>query len=64
MECNLQKNNKNCNCSYPCVRHGKCCDCIEYHRKKGQLPACYFNEKYEKTYDRSISNYQKMLKEG
>ena len=29
-----------CDCSYPCERHGKCCECVEYHRSKGELPVC------------------------
>ncbi len=50
------KNKKICNCSYPgCPRHGLCCECLTYHRSKGQLPACYFNEAQEKTWDRSIA---------
>lgn len=61
MTCDIKKNLKSCNCTYPCPRKGKCCDCIEYHRTKGQLPACYFPEDYEKTYDRSINNYLKAI---
>lgn len=51
------KKQKDCNCSYPCDKKGMCCECIAYHRKRGELPACYFSEEKEKTYDRSISNY-------
>ncbi|MBT3985203.1 hypothetical protein HOD38_05685 [archaeon] len=51
------KKQKDCNCSYPCDKKGLCCECIAYHRKRGELPACYFSEEKEKTYDRSISNY-------
>ncbi len=44
-----------CNCTYPgCPRKGICCECLHYHRKMNQLPACYFDEETEKTYDRSI----------
>lgn len=60
MECSLDKNKKMCNCSYPCSKKGKCCDCLAYHRSNGELPACYFNTTYERTYDRSIENYLKM----
>jgi hypothetical protein len=61
MSCpNEPKNKKSCNCSYPgCPRHGVCCDCIAYHRKSGQLPACYFTTEQEKTWDRSISYFVK-----
>lgn len=59
MECpKLDSNLKNCNCTYePCVRKGKCCDCVTHHRRKGQLPACYFPADAEKTYDRSIRHF-------
>ncbi|MFH1655842.1 MAG: DUF6485 family protein [Candidatus Omnitrophota bacterium] len=59
MECkNKQKNLDNCNCSYePCERKGMCCECISYHLRKNQLPACYFSPEAEKTYDRSIRNF-------
>ena len=58
---NQTDNSKQCACTYDCPRRGKCCECVKYHRTKGQLPACYFNAEFEKTYDRSVSNYQKML---
>ncbi|MBU1356641.1 MAG: hypothetical protein KJ620_08750 [Candidatus Edwardsbacteria bacterium] len=60
MECNKTKNLKNCNCSYePCSRKGVCCECIAYHRAMNQLPACYFSEKAERSYDRSIAAFIK-----
>jgi len=60
-ECeNKEKNLKNCNCSYePCERKGICCECILYHRKMKQLPACFFNKEGEATYDRSINCFLK-----
>ena len=57
MECKSAKNKNNCNCSYPCNRKGMCCDCLHYHRKMGELPACYFPDDFEKTYDRSIDSF-------
>ncbi|MFH0913023.1 MAG: DUF6485 family protein [Candidatus Omnitrophota bacterium] len=55
---NQEKNLVNCNCSYdPCSRKGTCCECILYHRKNGQVPACFFSADAEKTYDRSIANF-------
>jgi len=61
MECNKEKNLKNCNCTYePCPRKGVCCDCIIYHKKFGELPACFFSDKAEKTYDRSIGHFIKL----
>jgi len=60
MDCKSLENKKNCNCSYPCNKKGVCCDCIAYHRNIGQLPACYFLDEDEKTYDRSIENFIKL----
>lgn len=51
------RNRKACNCTYPCEKKGACCDCIAYHRQRGELPACYFPAEKEKTYDRSIASY-------
>jgi hypothetical protein len=59
MECNREENLKFCNCSYSCNRKGKCCECIAYHRSRKELPACYFSNEIEKTYDRSINNFLK-----
>ncbi|PKK88321.1 MAG: hypothetical protein CVV64_19415 [Candidatus Wallbacteria bacterium HGW-Wallbacteria-1] len=54
------QNMKNCNCTWePCPRKGNCCQCLEYHRNKGELPACYFTAEQEKTYNRSIRNFVK-----
>ncbi|MGM0440168.1 MAG: DUF6485 family protein [Chlamydiota bacterium] len=58
MECIQQANLKHCNCSYEaCPRKGKCCLCIAHHRKQNQLPACFFPDDVEKTYDRSIEKF-------
>ncbi|MEI8176986.1 MAG: DUF6485 family protein [Candidatus Omnitrophota bacterium] len=52
---------KGCNCSYEsCTRKGYCCECIAYHRAGGELPACFFSDKVEKTYDRSAGNFVRM----
>ena len=60
-ECgNFKKNAAMCNCTYAgCPRHGVCCECLAYHRAAGELPACYFDKKSERTYDRSFENYLK-----
>ncbi|MBN1863064.1 MAG: cytosolic protein [Dehalococcoidales bacterium] len=58
MECNLEANKARCPCTYePCPRKGKCCECIQYHLKFGELPACVFPPEVEKTYDRSIARF-------
>ena len=60
MNCNKETNLKICNCTYePCSRKGICCECIKYHREYGELPACYFNAKDERTYNRSIDIFIK-----
>ncbi|MCX5715485.1 MAG: DUF6485 family protein [Candidatus Omnitrophica bacterium] len=60
-ECgNFKKNTAMCNCTYAgCPRHGVCCECLTYHRSSGELPACYFDKKAERTYDRSFESYLK-----
>ncbi|MBD3249008.1 hypothetical protein GF336_03105 [Candidatus Woesearchaeota archaeon] len=60
VECpNKEKNLERCNCTYPCDRKGVCCECIAYHKARGELPACFFSEEDEKTYDRSVENFKK-----
>jgi len=61
MQCkNYEKNLQNCNCSYPgCPRKGKCCECLAYHREHGELPACYFTDEEERTWNRSIEYFVK-----
>ncbi len=59
-ECNIEKNKRNCNCTYnPCSRKGLCCECIAYHRRSGELPACFFNKEDEASYDRSVERFIK-----
>jgi len=64
MECpRKEKNLSECSCHYDfedCQRKGVCCECISYHRKLRQLPACYFNTKEELQGDRSIENFVKL----
>jgi hypothetical protein len=66
MNCsNKAKNIDHCNCTYSgCLRHGVCCECLHYHRVQGQLPACYFTANGEASYDRSIENFIKDVKNG
>ena len=61
MECNIDKNLARCNCTYePCSRKGKCCECLHYHRRMGELPACFFPPEAERTYDRSIAHFVRL----
>jgi Domain of unknown function (DUF6485) len=58
MECQIKKNLQNCPCTYKdCALKGQCCECIAFHRKERELPACYFTAIEEKSYDRSIDNF-------
>lgn len=58
MECQLDANLRQCTCTYDvCSRKGKCCQCIFYHRSRGELPGCLFSPEVERTYDRSIGRF-------
>lgn len=58
MDCKIDENLKRCTCTYePCSRKGICCDCIEYHKKSDEIPACFFSPDAEKTYNRSIEYF-------
>ncbi len=57
-ECKKEENLNECSCTYQgCPRKGICCECIKYHWKMNELPACFFSERAEKTYDRSIEKF-------
>ena len=61
MECVKEQNLTSCNCSYePCTRKGLCCECISYHLKSRQLPACCFSNEAERTYDRSFEHFARL----
>ncbi len=53
MSCESNKAMK-CPCTYSCSKRGKCCECVAYHRRDGEFPACFFSEKAEREYDRSF----------
>ena len=60
MDCpNKEQNLAKCNCTYPCDKKGLCCECIAYHKKLGELPACYFTAEQERTYDRTVEYYMR-----
>ena len=62
MECKKQTNLKRCNCTYePCERKGICCECLRYHLKMRQLPACCFPPSEEKTYNRSFEKFAELV---
>ncbi|MBN1554897.1 MAG: cytosolic protein [Phycisphaerae bacterium] len=61
MDCpNESKNRSRCNCTYPgCDKHALCCDCLHYHLRLKQLPACCFPDEVEKTFDRGFQAFAK-----
>lgn len=62
MECKKDKNLGNCNCTYePCSRKGVCCECVAYHRRSRELPACFFSESAERNYDRSFDHFARLV---
>ena len=65
MECNIDANKARCNCTYePCSRKGRCCECISYHLKSDELPACAFPAEVERTYDRSFTRFVEVFQSG
>ncbi|MBD3262152.1 MAG: cytosolic protein [Candidatus Altiarchaeales archaeon] len=64
MECRKEENREFCNCTYEsCSRKGLCCECIRYHVKARQLPACVFPPEVEATYDRSFERFARLVGE-
>ena len=65
MNCNKERNLEMCNCSYnPCSRKGVCCDCLRYHIRMRELPACFFPDDIERTYDRSFETFARLVYEN
>jgi len=65
MECRKEDHLKTCNCTYePCTRKGLCCECIRYHLRSRELPACCFTAEAERTYDRSFEYFARLVSEG
>ncbi len=63
-ECKLEANRAYCNCTYePCEKKGVCCECLRYHLRRGEVPACFFPEDVERTYDRSIDKFIEVYRE-
>ncbi len=63
MICKKEENKIRCNCSYEsCSRKGLCCECLKYHLANRELPACFFPEDVEKTFDRSFEKFAELVK--
>jgi hypothetical protein len=58
MECQREQMRGTCPCTYePCSRKGVCCECLAYHLRLQELPACAFPPEVERTYDRSFQRF-------
>ena len=65
MECKRETHLARCACSWPsCPRKGMCCDCLAYHLKNSELPACAFPAQAERTYDRSFAHFARLVQQG
>jgi hypothetical protein len=65
MDCQKLQNLEHCNCTYsPCSRKGICCECISYHLRMRELPACAFPKDAEATFDRSFENFASLVNTG
>ena len=65
MECKQTTIKKGCNCTYePCSRKGICCDCIKYHLRNRELPACCFPDDAERTFNRSFEYFANLVSAG
>ncbi|MHA1805249.1 MAG: DUF6485 family protein [Promethearchaeota archaeon] len=64
-ECNQNQLKEQCGCSYSsCSRRGKCCECLQYHLAKNELPGCAFariSTEAERTYDRSFTHFARLI---
>ena len=64
MDCRKEKNLASRTCTNdPCSRKGICCECVEYHVKKRQLPGCCFPKDAERTYNQSFEHFAKLVQE-
>ena len=51
---NRSRNKQDCTCTYGCSKAGMCCECVSFHRRRNEVPGCFFSKEGEATYDRSI----------
>lgn len=64
MDCKQVETAASCPCTYePCPRKGRCCDCLTYHLRARELPACAFDARAERTYDRSFEHFARLVGE-
>ena len=62
-QCDNRKTNlTTCTCTYiSCDKRGLCCQCVVYHRARGELPGCFFPAEAERGYDRSVRHYVQVM---
>jgi len=58
---NQEANAASCTCTYSCSKRGLCCECVAQHRSAGELPGCFFPPEAERTYDRSIDYFVRVM---
>jgi hypothetical protein len=47
-----------CSCTYPtCEKHGKCCECVAFHRERGEIPGCFFTKEGEAFWKRDLDTF-------
>lgn len=64
MECQKKDNLERCTCtSTSCARRGICCECVQHHLSRRQVPGCFFSKEGEASYDRSFENFAKEVQE-
>lgn len=62
MECKQNENKMDCTCTYTtCSRRGMCCECVQYHRSNNEIPGCFFPPAAERSYNRSVENFVKVM---
>lgn len=60
MGCPSAQSKDHCSCTYTaCDKRGNCCQCVVFHRKRGELPGCFFTPEGERSYDRSLKRFVK-----
>ena len=65
MECKKETNLARCTCSWPsCPRKGICCDCIAYHVKSDELPACTFPAAGGANLRPTFAHFARLVQEG
>lgn len=59
-QCLSERSLQHCTCTYTaCDKRGNCCQCVIYHRDRGELPGCFFSPSAERSYDRSVARLVK-----